>query len=145
MTTAALAPPAPSAHYCFIGPNLPSTPRVARDWLVALVRSTGHPQLAEAAQLCTSEVVTNVHVHTRTPQIVVEAEVSDLHVMVKVYDNRPHPLPESGEWRLSEERGRGLDLIDRYADAWGATFYGGRIPTKKAVWFQLTEHERQAA
>ncbi|MEC4018233.1 ATP-binding protein [Streptomyces sp. H27-D2] len=137
--------PLPSASYRFIAPNLPNTPRVARDWLVTLVRGTGHPQFAEAARLCMSEVATNAHLHTRTPVITIEVTVNARHVMVYVRDGSPNPLPDPSECCSSGEHGRGLFLVDQYADAWGETFYGGCEPTEKAVWFKLIEHERQDA
>lgn len=152
MKIAALAPPAPPETYVFLGPNLPNTPRVARDWLVTLLHDTGHPKLVDAARVCASEVVTNVHVHTSTPQIIVEARVAEQWVLVLVYDNRPHPLPELDEWSPDGEHGRGMRLIDAFANAWDVTRkpapepmgYGGR-QARKAVWFRLAETEGVAA
>ncbi|MGW8988644.1 ATP-binding protein [Streptomyces zhihengii] len=152
MKIAALATPAPPETYVFLGPNLPSTPRVARDWLVTLLRDTGHPRLVDAARVCASEVVTNVHLHTSTPQIIVEARVAEQWVLVVIYDNRPHALPELDEWHPEREHGRGLLLIDGYAHAWGVTRMPAPEPTceapkqaKKAVWFRLAETEGAAA
>ncbi|WP_078968082.1 MULTISPECIES: ATP-binding protein [unclassified Streptomyces] len=155
MTNAALAPPAPPDTYVFLGPNLPTTARIARDWLVGVLRGTGHHELAEAARLCTSEVVTNVHVHARTtPQIIVEARVAEQWVLVVVYDNRPHPVTEVelGPASPDDEHGRGLALVDSFADSWGVStprrpipIYGGPAPMKKAVWFRLSDDARGEA
>ncbi|WP_267242726.1 hypothetical protein [Streptomyces sp. PR69] len=65
-------PPQPGANYRFSGPNLPSTVGLARHWVVDLLHVGGCSQLLDRAELCTSEVVTNAHVHTTSSAITVD-------------------------------------------------------------------------
>ncbi|WP_019711414.1 hypothetical protein [Streptomyces xinghaiensis] len=46
-------------------PNIPETAKVARDMLTGLLTVTGHTPLVELARLLVSEVVSNVHLHTK--------------------------------------------------------------------------------
>nr|WP_075662766.1 ATP-binding protein [Streptomyces acidiscabies] len=112
-----------------------------RDLVVALCRSTDHGALAEAAQLCTSEIVTNVYRHTTARLVHVDVIVAEGYVSVWVYDDLPKYLPAPPE-ETDREGGLGLYVVDQLADHWGASLYGGLIPTSKAVWFRLDEGGR---
>ncbi|MCT9090575.1 ATP-binding protein [Streptomyces sp. ASQP_92] len=149
-TAPALAPPAPPAEpptsYRLTVPNGATAPGVARDLVAALLRSTGHPQLVEAARLCTSEAMTNVHRHApRTRLVHVEVSVGSKGVTVCVVDDEPHLLPEPQERFTDQERGLGLYLICTCSDAWGVTLRGGLIAKTKSVWFRLDEGGRGVA
>jgi len=116
---------------------------VLRDLLVALCRTTDHEALAEAARLCTSEIVTNVYRHTAARLIHVDVIVAGRYVEVWVHDDLPKELPAPSD-DTDREGGRGLYVVDQLADHWGASLYGGLIPTSKAVWFRLYEGGRGA-
>lgn len=56
-------------RYRLIAPNTATAPRVARDFVGTLLRTTEHPGLVDDARLCVSEVVSNAHCHTRSARI----------------------------------------------------------------------------
>lgn len=142
----ALAPPAPPAPpststYRLSTANSRNAPQVLRDLVATLFRSTGHSALAEAARLCTSEIVTNVYRHTLVPLIHVDVTVAAASVTVWVHDNLPkslpgHPVESDGE------SGNGLRLVQAISDHWGSTVYGGLNPVSKAVFFRLNDGGR---
>ncbi|MFD9789610.1 ATP-binding protein [Streptomyces sp. NPDC059070] len=115
-----------------------------RDLVAALCRSFGHRQLAEAARLCASEVVTNVFRHTRSRLVYVEVTIGERAVNVYVHDDLPRAMPMPREVSDAES-GYGLFILDSLADQWGVTHHGGLIPTSKSVWFCMVEGGRGAA
>ncbi|MFC8349766.1 ATP-binding protein [Streptomyces sp. NPDC057280] len=115
-----------------------------RDLIVALCRTTDHGSLAAAAQLCTSEIVTNVYRHTAARLIHVDVIIARRYVDVWVHDDLPKELPAPPH-DTDREGGLGLFVVDQLADQWGASLYGGLIPTSKAVWFRLHEGGRGVA
>ncbi len=145
MNTSALIPlePAPGEGltYRMVAPSRPDTPRIARDWVVSVLRSAGYPQFVERARLCASEVVTNAHRHTDTREIAVEVALLGGRVTVYVYDCAPERWPsgDGGGWSGLLDtggRGRGLALVAAYADEWAAVAQGDCV---KAVWFSLVQ------
>ncbi|URN15507.1 MULTISPECIES: ATP-binding protein [Streptomyces] len=143
MRTAALLlsePPPGGARYRLTAPNLPTTPGIARDWVVLVLRTANLPRLVEPARLCTSEVVTNAHRYGRTPSITVEVALADRRTTVLVHDDRPGelPRPATSDRYTGEEHGRGLLLVDSLAEDWGVRVLDGRT---KAVCFTLVDHE----
>ena len=88
--------------------------------------------LSDAAQLLTSEVVTNSLLHARSP-IRLTIEHTENGVRVAVTDAStvvPTMRPRSN----SATTGRGLVLLSRLADAWDAEASDGG----KTVWFTLS-------
>lgn len=98
------------------------------------LRAWGRGDLADAAALCVTEILANVHRHTGSPDCEltlsrlpgegVRAAVSDGSRVLPVLG----PLPD---W--TAERGRGLHLIAAAAYRWGATL----TPEGKQVWVEL--------
>ena len=80
--------------------------------------------------LLVSEVVTNAVIHARTP-FLVEVLVTDRLIRVAIEDEAPD-LPRPREVTAEATTGRGLLILDRLADRWGATPVGGG----KRVWFE---------
>ncbi|MEV5686664.1 ATP-binding protein [Streptomyces sp. NPDC052164] len=143
--TSVTAPPPPTPYlpqrgerYRLIAPNTPTAPRIARDFVGAVLRTTAHRELADDARLCVSEVVSNAHCHTRSVRIRVDVTVNRRQVMVYVTDDEPGPLPKPGT-DPHAERGRGLLIVDSLAGRWGTTTHGGGAPHAKTVWFVLVE------
>ncbi|MGW6507105.1 ATP-binding protein [Streptomyces niveus] len=137
-------PPAtiPALHrggesYRLVVPSTAHAPRLAREFISALLQVSGYTPLVDDARLCVSELVTNAHRHTRTRRIRVEAVVNRKLATVYVCDNNPWDLPAPGEAGAVQEGGQGLRLVESLARDWGATVYGGREPAYKAVWFSL--------
>ncbi|MBD0707295.1 MULTISPECIES: ATP-binding protein [unclassified Streptomyces] len=141
MTSSALTPPAlppvQNTNYRFTGPSLPNAPAIARHWVVDLLRQSGWAPVAERAELCTSELVTNAHRHTPSPVITVEVSLTAEAVTVSVRDTDPRHAPRArpawGDASAVSGGGRGLGLVSALADTWAVHCDGG----SKTVWFTL--------
>lgn len=105
-----------------------STPRQARQ---ALTERLGGHARCDDLLLCVSEVVTNAVLHAKTSSTMI-VEVDDGHVRVEVVDADP-TLPVRREHDPAAPTGRGLRLLDRLADRWGAEARG----SGKVVWFEV--------
>ncbi|WP_431044544.1 ATP-binding protein [Streptomyces sp. P1-3] len=123
----------------FSAPNHPTSPRVCRDAIAALLHAKGEAEeLTETARLLVSEAVSNVHRHataTRMIHITVLAQAGAALITVK--DNEPsrHPLPRQAT--AGDEAGRGLVLMQRLAYKWGVRLLGSPEPTRKQIWFEV--------
>lgn len=123
-------------EYSLFAPADATAPRVCRDFVRAVLFTHDREPLVMPAALCTSELVTNVHLHTKgTAMLRVRLTPARFHV--SVFDESPDPPvvthPAAGAvacW------GRGLALVAEMADAWGvAAERAGRFA--KGVWFEL--------
>ena len=95
----------------------------------------GREDLADAATLCATEILANVHRHTDSPEC--ELTLDRLPgagegVRLAVSDGCSG-LPTPGVPQLLAERGRGLLLVAATADRWGTDV----TPTGKQVWAVL--------
>ncbi|MFD1946509.1 ATP-binding protein [Nocardioides aestuarii] len=120
----------------------PHSVHEARRWVVDQVTGIGRPDLADTTELGVSELVTNAMLHAAAP-IEVRVRGTRLHPRVEVRDGSPEPpeLPTPGRSTadpadLTEDDllvtvGRGLDIVARCADAWGAEIEDAG----KVVWF----------
>jgi anti-sigma regulatory factor (Ser/Thr protein kinase) len=88
-------------------------------------------ETAETAMLLTSELVTNVVVHARTPMRL-DIDLTDDAIRVAVSDDvaRQPALRSAHDARLT---GRGMSLVQELADQWGVE----PSPPGKKVWFEL--------
>ncbi|MFD7071499.1 ATP-binding protein [Streptomyces sp. NPDC059913] len=124
-------------NYWFTGPNLPSSAGVARRWVSDLLRHNGHALLVDRAELCTSELVANAHLHTCSRVITVEVSLVAARVLVRVHDDAPDREPQRrATWAdpgVLGCSGRGLGLVGILADAWSVE----SGPASKYVWFAL--------
>ncbi|MDG4857681.1 ATP-binding protein [Streptomyces sp. T-3] len=120
--------------YSLFAPADATSPKVCRDFVRAVLLTLGRDGLVMPATLCTSELVTNVHLHTKGTAML-RLQVRPVRVRVSVFDESPdHPeprkAPELDCW------GRGLALVAEVADGWGvAGERAGRFA--KGVWFEL--------
>ncbi|MFF0745214.1 ATP-binding protein [Streptomyces sp. NPDC004111] len=109
--------------------------KVCRDFVRAVLLALGRNDAVASAVLCTSELVTNVHLHTKGAAMI-RVHVDPLRLRVSVYDEDPvvpAPRDQDGE---ADSWGRGLFLVAGTADSWGVTAdRGGRFA--KGVWFEL--------
>jgi hypothetical protein len=102
-----------------------------------LCAEIGRPELAECAQLGVSELVTNALLHGEPPITVrmrgtVEhprVEVRDSSVEAPILPSQPLDHPETDDLLLTF--GRGLSIVARCSDAWGAEIEDDG----KVVWF----------
>jgi anti-sigma regulatory factor (Ser/Thr protein kinase) len=102
-----------------------------------LCEEIGRPELAECAQLGVSELVTNALLHGEPPISVrirgtaehPRVEVRDSSVEPPILPSQPLDRPETDELLLTF--GRGLSIVARCSDAWGAEIEDDG----KVVWF----------
>jgi anti-sigma regulatory factor (Ser/Thr protein kinase) len=131
-------------HYELQFPRDPRGPRIARVTLRAVLASHGLDQLTERAELLTSELTTNAVCHTSGPASV-HLGWQQPSLRVSVWDTSPElptgtatggprPLPSP-----DGIGGRGLLLLDVFADSWGGCAIGDGPwgAAGKTIWFEL--------
>jgi anti-sigma regulatory factor (Ser/Thr protein kinase) len=109
----------------------------ARRWVAELCDEIGRPDLAECGQLGVSELVTNALLHGEPPITVrvrgtaehPRVEVRDSSVEAPILPTQPLDRPETDDLLLTF--GRGLSIVARCSDAWGAEIEDDG----KVVWF----------
>ncbi|MEE1821666.1 serine/threonine-protein phosphatase [Streptomyces sp. BE20] len=105
------------------------TPGRARRLVAHTLRRWGLEKLTEATELMVSELVTNAVQHATRPITLSLVRTSRLRC--EVGDDSPL-LPRPRRTGPEDERGRGLQIVARCAERWGAT----RLGTGKVVWFE---------
>jgi anti-sigma regulatory factor (Ser/Thr protein kinase) len=120
----------------------PHSVHEARRWVVEQIHRLGRADLTDTTELGVSELVTNAVLHAAGP-IEVRVRGTRLHPRVEVRDGSPEPplMPTPSrsvldpadltEDDLLVTVGRGLDIVARCADAWGAEIEDAG----KVVWF----------
>ena len=109
----------------------------ARRWVVETCAAIGRADLAECAQLGVSELVTNallhgeppITVHVRGTQEHPRVEVRDSSVEAPILPHQPLDRPETDDLLLTF--GRGLSIVARSSEAWGAEIE----EDGKVIWF----------
>ncbi|AQW52438.1 ATP-binding protein [Streptomyces violaceusniger] len=122
-------------RYTLSAPALPISPRLCRDFVRGIFAASGLPQLAEAAALCTSELVTNVHRHGKG-DVRMAATIRHDRIRVAVHDDSPE-LPSPRRAAFDETNGRGLFLVTALSDVCGMTYDEAAEGTGKSVWFEF--------
>ena len=117
-----------------LGPG-PRGVQQARHWVTAVCHDIGRSDLTECAELGVSELVTNALLHARGP-VQVRIRGTHDHPRVEVRDASAEPpaLPQrmaESDDELLPTFGRGLAIVARCAQAWGAEVEGDG----KVVWF----------
>ncbi|MDX3629675.1 ATP-binding protein [Streptomyces europaeiscabiei] len=94
----------------------------------------GLHEVVDEAQLCVSELVSNVitHVGHGTPATLA-VSMSGTHLRIEVHDPDTRALPTLMAADSDSESGRGMALVDAVADCWGVQFRSGR----KVTWCEL--------
>ncbi|MDJ0342412.1 ATP-binding protein [Streptomyces sp. H10-C2] len=126
--------------YTMFSPPLDTSPKIARDFIASVLRSLDLGHILDAAQLCTSELVTNSLQHAPCIGSLLRLDIQATRIRINVYDASPaEPLLRRGT-RESSEHGRGLLLVDALADRWG-TAPGGPVGLGgvdgKGVWCEI--------
>ncbi len=122
-----------------LGPG-PRGVQAARQWVVRTCRDIGRDDLVECAELGVSELVTNALLHG-APPIRIRVRGTVEHPRIEVRDGSPDQLvlPTAvdgadglrGDHDLLLTFGRGLTIVARASDAWGAE----KEEDGKTVWF----------
>jgi anti-sigma regulatory factor (Ser/Thr protein kinase) len=112
----------------------PQSVRRARVGVVSELATIGRDDLADAAELGVSELVTNAILHA-DPPIVVRVGGTAAHPRVEVHDNSPAPPKArsmTADERLLATVGRGLGIVAMFSTTWGAEVSS----EGKVVWFE---------
>ncbi|MGS2588188.1 ATP-binding protein [Streptomyces hebeiensis] len=102
----------------------------------------GLPELVDAAQLCVTELVTNVitHVGAGTPTTLA-VSMNDTHLRLEVSDPDTRAVPTLLAATDEAEGGRGLSLVDATAVRWGVILRGDSKVTWCELATELTSHD----
>lgn len=115
-------------------PSAAASAARARAFVRACLQQWHHDELAEIAQLLTSELVTNAVLHARTTIELRVARTPD-GVRVEVHDGNPEQ-PERSPRYPDTNTGRGIMLLDALAASWGVDT--AATPNGKTVWFEVS-------
>ncbi|MFL4950161.1 ATP-binding protein [Streptomyces sp. MMS24-I31] len=129
-------------------PHDPRAARVARMTVRAALHSHGMGEVLDTVELLASELVTNAYRHTQGPASLRLTALSDGRLRVGVWDSDPYlPAPFDGSPRdrvppvaVGADGGRGLFLVQQYADSWGGRPLGGDPLGRgagKLLWFEV--------
>jgi len=120
--------------------------RIARATLRAVLAGHGMAQLADTAELLTSELVTNAYRHSAGPATLRLRALGGARLRLSVWDANPH-IPPPFDKRpgplhpvpAEADGGRGLFLVCHYADAWGGYPLGDDMFGRggKLLWCEL--------
>lgn len=125
-----------SYDYSLFAPADATAPKVCRDFVRAVLLTLDRKHLVLPATLCTSELVTNVHLHTKGTTML-RVQLTPARLRVSVYDES-HDVPVTPAAGVAACWGRGLALVAGVAETWGVTTdRAGRYA--KGVWFELGE------
>ena len=129
-----------------VRPGAGCVPR-ASTWVVDVLGDLGRPELAETSGLAVAELVTNAILHAEEP-ISVHVRGTRERPRVEVRDASPEPpeMPEARHFEVGDGDedpvlatfGRGLDIVARCAEAWGAELES----EGKVMWFSPTASPR---
>lgn len=115
-------------------PRLPSSARTARHLVVQALEDAGRHGAVHVgiAELLVSELATNAIRYGGGEDFRLVVRVEGAELRVAVHDRNPAlPLPRDSA--PAEEGGRGIQLVEALASAWGSEAVDGG----KAVWFHL--------
>ncbi|MEU9502874.1 ATP-binding protein [Streptomyces sp. NPDC048196] len=131
--------------FLLTAPSEPTSPKLARDFVRAVLRSTPLTPLLDTAVLLTSEAVTNSHLRTpRSADILLRLLTAGHGLRISVHDGaavrRPPPAVPSPARPpydpVAKDVDHGLWLTGELADDWGTTPYAGG-PRSASLWFEL--------
>ncbi|MFE9096362.1 ATP-binding protein [Streptomyces sp. NPDC007264] len=96
--------------------------------------SWGLHDLVDQAQLCVSELVSNVitHVGHGTPATLT-VSMNGTHLRIEIHDPETRALPALLDAGSDAEAGRGMALVEAVADRWGVLLH----PDRKVTWCEL--------
>ncbi len=129
-------------------PHDPRAARVARMTVRSVLASHGRAGVLDAVELLTSEMVTNAYLHTHGPASLRLTALADGRLRVGVWDSHPRvPAPFGRPPHdhvplapVHLGRGRGLRLVQEYADCWGGvSLCDGGLDRRagKLLWFEV--------
>ncbi|MGC9537148.1 ATP-binding protein [Streptomyces sp. UG1] len=128
-------------------PHDPRAARVARMTVRSVLDSHDRHEVRDAVELLTSELVTNTYRHTSGPASLRLTALADGRLRVGVWDTHPcipapfgRPPHDHVPLALPDaDGGRGLRLVQEYADFWGGVSLGDGVLDRRAgklLWFE---------
>lgn len=118
-------------------PAAPTSARAARRFVAEALAHWRLPEVVETAELLVSELVTNALLHAHT-DVELIARLTEGRVHIEVRDESSF-LPTTRRHHQESQTGRGLELVETLADAWGVDAPDGS--EGKGVWFELAAVE----
>jgi anti-sigma regulatory factor (Ser/Thr protein kinase) len=129
-------------------PADPRAARVARMTVRAALHGHGMREVLDVVELLTSELVTNAYRHTKGPASLRLTALGDGRLRVGVWDSSsyiPAPFDQLPGSRVAPvpvgaDGGRGLLLVQEYADSWGGWPLGDDLLGRgagKLLWFEV--------
>ena len=112
-------------------PPVPTSAADARRFVGSTLVGWGSDDVADAARLLVSELVTNAVLHART-DVEVVVKLRRKGVRVEVRDGSP-ATPTVRHYDDEAMTGRGIALVDQLANRWGVDTRN----SGKTVWFEL--------
>jgi anti-sigma regulatory factor (Ser/Thr protein kinase) len=112
-------------------PAVATAPAAAREFLRTALQTWQLDGLGEVTELLTSELVSNVVRHAGSP-MTVRALRRPERIRVEV-DDSSQDTPVLMRPSALEMEGRGILLVDTFADQWGTELRAGG----KTVWFEI--------
>ena len=103
-----------------------------RSWAGTLLRDLPEDLRLDVLLVCT-ELASNSYEHAEGPRAVRVQRHTDF-IRVEVDDHTPAELPQLGESRLGDCRGRGLILVANLSRCWGTREFAGG----KTVWAEVS-------
>jgi anti-sigma regulatory factor (Ser/Thr protein kinase) len=117
------------------GLSVPSAPRsiaLVRRYAVDACNAYGWGDSADTVALLVSEIATNAVLYAYGTHVRVRVCDHGLRLRVEVFDGSPTlPVPRGA--RANDEGGRGLELVEALAVAWGVD----SSPVGKTTWFEV--------
>jgi hypothetical protein len=102
-----------------------------RAWVGSLLGGLPEDVRLDVLLVCT-ELASNAYEHAQGPRAVRVQRHTDF-VRVEVDDRTPAALPNLGESRLGDSRGRGLLLVAQLSRCWGTRDF----PGGKTIWSEV--------
>ncbi|MFG2458441.1 ATP-binding protein [Streptomyces sp. NPDC048523] len=129
-------------------PHDPRAARVARTTVRAALKGHGMAHVLDPVELLTSELVTNAYLHTKGPASLRLTALGEGRLRVGVWDSHPcipAPFAEPPGDRVPPGSvgavgGRGLFLVQEFADSWGGWSLGSGLLDRgagKLLWFEV--------
>lgn len=129
-------------------PHDPRAARVARTTVRGVLSGHGMGEVLDVVELLTSELVTNAYLHTQGPASLRLTALGRGRLRVGVWDSHPYvPAPFArppGDRVPLAPRGgasgRGLFLVQEFADEWGGWSLGDGLLDRgagKLLWFEV--------
>ena len=112
-------------------PGVTSSVPTARRFVESVLTSWGHAELGWSAAVCISELAANAALHARTA-FTVRVALDAGAVRLEISDGSAR-LPVARDYGTAATTGRGLRLLDEYAESWGVDLVDGG----KTVWVVL--------